>query len=90
VIPETDRRAAAAAERDRAPIGPPTRKWPGPDAVDACEIQLINVRERLARAVIRRKLQAGSRLRGLVETQNAQIRTTIVLIAIEPETAQIR
>ena len=44
-----------AAERDRAPIGPLTEAFPGIDVVDAYEIQLIN---------IRRKLAAGARVRG--------------------------
>ena len=44
-----------AAERDLAPIGPLTETFPGIDAVDAYEIQLIN---------IRRKIAAGARVRG--------------------------
>jgi 2-keto-4-pentenoate hydratase len=44
-----------AAERDRAPIGPLTEAFPGIDIVDAYEIQLIN---------IRRKLAAGARVHG--------------------------
>jgi 2-keto-4-pentenoate hydratase len=44
-----------AAERDRAPIEPLTETHPGIDVVDAYEIQLINIRRRLA---------AGTRLRG--------------------------
>src|SRR6202451_621404 len=44
-----------AAERDRAPIDPLTETFPGIDAVDAYEIQLINIRRRLA---------AGARVRG--------------------------
>jgi 2-keto-4-pentenoate hydratase len=44
-----------AAERDRAPIGPLTEAFPGIDVVDAYEIQLIN---------IRRKLAAGARVHG--------------------------
>jgi 2-keto-4-pentenoate hydratase len=44
-----------AAERDRAPIGPLTEAFPGIDVVDAYEIQLIN---------IRRKLAAGAQVRG--------------------------
>src|ERR1700722_5137902 len=53
------REAAAAllwaAERDRAPIGPLTDAFPAIDVVDAYEIQLLNVR---------RKLAAGARVRG--------------------------
>jgi len=63
VIPEADRRAVAtalaAAERDRAPIGPPSRKWPRLDAVDAYEIQLINARERLAAGGVVRGHKVG-------------------------------
>jgi len=44
-----------AAERDRAPIGPLTEAFPSIDVVDAYEIQLIN---------IRRKLAAGARVHG--------------------------
>jgi 2-keto-4-pentenoate hydratase len=44
-----------AAERDRAPVGPLTEAFPGIDVVDAYEIQLINIRRRLA---------AGARVRG--------------------------
>ncbi|MEV7007229.1 2-keto-4-pentenoate hydratase [Streptosporangium sp. NPDC051022] len=47
------RRASVAerlweAERDRAPIEPPTDAYPDIDVVDAYEIQLINIRRRLA------------------------------------------
>lgn len=47
----TRREAAAllaAAERDRSPIDPLTDRWPELDAVDAYEIQLLNVRAREA------------------------------------------
>lgn len=44
-----------AAERDLAPVDPLTETFPGIDAVDAYEIQLIN---------IRRKIAAGARVRG--------------------------
>jgi 2-keto-4-pentenoate hydratase len=44
-----------AAERDLAPIGPLTEAFPGIDVVDAYEIQLANIRRRLA---------AGARVRG--------------------------
>jgi 2-keto-4-pentenoate hydratase len=48
-----DQRALAAArlhaaERDRAPIAPLTEAYPGLDAVDAYEIQLRNIRQRLS------------------------------------------
>jgi len=57
---DTAQRSAAAgllwaAERDRAPIGPLTETFPGIDVVDAYEIQLVNIRRRLA---------AGARVRG--------------------------
>jgi 2-keto-4-pentenoate hydratase len=58
-LDSADREAAAAllwaAERDRAPIGPLTETFPAIDVVDAYEIQLLNVR---------RKLAAGARVRG--------------------------
>jgi 2-keto-4-pentenoate hydratase len=44
-----------AAERDLAPVDPLTETFPGIDVVDAYEIQLIN---------IRRKIAAGARVRG--------------------------
>ncbi|MFF3670750.1 2-keto-4-pentenoate hydratase [Microtetraspora malaysiensis] len=37
-----------AAERDRRPIAPLTESFPGIDVVDAYEIQLVNIRRRLA------------------------------------------
>ena len=57
---DSAQRAAAAellwaAERDRKPIGPLTQAYPGIDVTDAYEIQLANVRRRLA---------AGARVRG--------------------------
>jgi len=48
---ESRRRAAevlAAAERDRAPVPPLVEQFPGMDVVDSYEIQLINIRQRLA------------------------------------------
>jgi 2-keto-4-pentenoate hydratase len=51
-LPLEDRQAAAAAlaiaERDRAPIAPLTDRWPDLDVVDAYQIQLANVGERVA------------------------------------------
>ena len=41
--------ALVAAERDRAPIPPLRLTWPDLDLVDAYEIQLLNIRKRLAR-----------------------------------------
>ncbi|MBG0817894.1 2-keto-4-pentenoate hydratase [Planomonospora sp. ID82291] len=59
MLDPAERAAAAAllraAERDRAPIEPLTAAFPGVDVVDAYEIQLLNVRRRLA---------AGARVRG--------------------------
>ncbi len=59
MLDSTQRTTAAellwAAERDLAPIAPLTETFPGIDAVDAYEIQLIN---------IRRKIAAGARVRG--------------------------
>lgn len=57
---EQARRACAAqrlwdAERDRAPIGPLTEVYPEIDVVDAYEIQLVNIRRRVA---------AGARVHG--------------------------
>ena len=57
---DSAKRAAAAeqlraAERDRTPIEPLTQADPGIDATDAYEIQLANIRRRLA---------AGARVRG--------------------------
>jgi len=50
VIGDGERRAAAealaVAERERAPIEPPTESWPGLDAADAYAIQLLNARAR--------------------------------------------
>ena len=52
MLDKTQRAAVAellwAAERDRAPIEPLTATFDGIDAVDAYEIQLINIRRRLA------------------------------------------
>jgi 2-keto-4-pentenoate hydratase len=59
MLDSTKRATAAellwAAERDLAPVDPLTETFPGIDVVDAYEIQLIN---------IRRKLAAGARVRG--------------------------
>jgi 2-keto-4-pentenoate hydratase len=59
MLDNTQRTTAAellwAAERDLAPAEPLTETFPGIDVVDAYEIQLIN---------IRRKLAAGARVRG--------------------------
>ena len=59
MLDSTQRATAAellwAAERDLAPIGPLTETFPGIDVVDAYEIQLGN---------IRRKIAAGARVRG--------------------------
>jgi 2-keto-4-pentenoate hydratase len=59
MLDSTQRATAAellwAAERDLAPVGPLTETFPAIDVVDAYEIQLGN---------IRRKLAAGARVRG--------------------------
>ena len=59
MLDSTQRTIAAellwAAERDLAPIDPLTETYPAIDVVDAYEIQLIN---------IRRKIAAGARVRG--------------------------
>ena len=59
MLDSTQRTTAAellwAAERDLAPISPLTETFPGIDVVDAYEIQLGNIRRRLA---------AGARVRG--------------------------
>ena len=59
MLDSTQRTTAAellwAAERDLAPIDPLTETYPGIDVVDAYEIQLINIRRRIA---------AGARVRG--------------------------
>lgn len=41
-------RALAEAEATRTPIAPPRETWPALDVVDAYEIQLLNIRQRLA------------------------------------------
>ena len=52
MLDTTDRANAAAllraAERERAPIAPLTESFPGIDVTDAYEIQLTNIRRRLA------------------------------------------
>jgi len=59
MLDSTQRATAAellwAAERDLAPVDPLTETFPGIDVVDAYEIQLTN---------IRRKIAAGARVRG--------------------------
>jgi 2-keto-4-pentenoate hydratase len=59
MLDSTQRTAAAellwAAERDLAPVDPLTETYPAIDVVDAYEIQLINVR---------RKIAGGARVRG--------------------------
>ena len=52
MLDSTQRATAAellwAAERDLAPIGPLTETFPGIDGVDAYEIQLANIRRKIA------------------------------------------
>lgn len=56
MLPDAVRReiadALAAAERDRAPIPPLRETYPEIDVVDAYEIQLFNIRRRLAEGAI--------------------------------------
>jgi 2-keto-4-pentenoate hydratase len=52
---EDRRRAAellAAAERDRQPVAPLVEQFPGLDVVDSYEIQLLNIRARLAAGAV--------------------------------------
>ena len=51
--------ALVAAERDRAPIPPLRVTWPDIDVVDAYEIQLLNIRDRLARGAAVRGHKVG-------------------------------
>ena len=52
MLPDAVRREVAAAleaaERDRSPIAPLRETWPDLDVVDAYEVQLLNIRRRLA------------------------------------------
>ncbi|MBA9007173.1 2-keto-4-pentenoate hydratase [Thermomonospora cellulosilytica] len=63
MLTEEQRREAADrlrdAELDRAPIPPLTESLPGIDAVDAYEIQLINIRRRLAAGAVVRGHKVG-------------------------------
>ena len=58
---DRERAAAAlwAAECDREPIGPLTLDHPGMDVVDAYEVQLINIRRRLAQGRLIRGHKVG-------------------------------
>lgn len=47
------------AERTRVPIGPLTTTWPDIDVVDAYEIQLINIRQRLDEGALVRGHKVG-------------------------------
>ena len=53
MVSEQERRRVATvlatAERDRRPVPPLTEQFPGLDVVDSYEIQLINIRQRVAR-----------------------------------------
>ncbi len=44
--------ALVAAERDQRPIPPLRDTWPGLDVVDAYEVQLLNIRKRLAHGAL--------------------------------------
>lgn len=62
MTPDQREQAAAAlwgAERDRDPIGPITLEHPDMDVVDAYEIQLINIRRRLAEGRLIRGHKVG-------------------------------
>jgi 2-keto-4-pentenoate hydratase len=55
MLSDQDRRRAAdilaAAERDRRPVAPLVEQFPDMDVVDSYEIQLLNIRQRLAAGV---------------------------------------
>lgn len=59
--------ALATAERDSAPIEPPTVSWLGLDVDDAYAIQLLNVRERLAAGATVRGHKVGLTSRAMQE-----------------------
>lgn len=62
MTPDQREKAAGAlwaAERDREPIGPVTLDHPDMDVVDAYEIQLINIRKRLAEGRLVRGHKVG-------------------------------
>ena len=59
--------ALAAAERDQRPIAPLRQTWPDLDVVDAYEIQLLNVRQRLAHGAEVRGHKVGLSSRAMQE-----------------------
>lgn len=92
---EPAQRASAAqllwtAERDRSPVKPLTDTYPGIDAVDAYEIQLINIRRRLAAGarVVGHKVGLSSpvmqQMMGVDEPDYGHLLDTMVLAPDEP------
>ncbi|GIH71353.1 2-keto-4-pentenoate hydratase [Sphaerimonospora thailandensis] len=79
-----------AAERDRAPIEPLTESFPGIDVVDAYEIQLVNIRRRLAggAGVYGHKVGLSSpvmqKMMGVDEPDYGHLLDTMVLSEDEP------
>ena len=68
--PDVRREVAAAleaAERDQRPIPPLRETWPGLDVVDAYEIQLLNIRRRLAHGAEVRGHKVGLSSRAMQE-----------------------
>jgi 2-keto-4-pentenoate hydratase len=69
MLTDADRLAAAdalfAAERDRAPIEPLTATWPAIDVTDAYEIQLVNVRRKVADGALVRGHKVGLSARAM-------------------------
>ena len=68
--PDVRREVAAAleaAERDQRPIPPLRETWPGLDVVDAYEIQLLNIRRRLAHGAKVRGHKVGLSSRAMQE-----------------------
>jgi 2-keto-4-pentenoate hydratase len=63
MLTDTERRAAAdtlaEAERTRIPIDPLTGRWPAIDVVDAYEIQLANIADRLKTGAVVRGHKVG-------------------------------
>jgi 2-keto-4-pentenoate hydratase len=79
-----------AADRDRAPIDPLTDEFPGIDVVDAYEIQLINIRRRLAAGAVVRGHKVGlsspvmQQMMGVDEPDYGHLLDTMMLTAGDP------
>jgi 2-keto-4-pentenoate hydratase len=79
-----------AADRDQAPIEPLTDQFPGIDVVDSYEIQLINIRRRLAAGARVRGHKVGlsspvmQQMMGVDEPDYGHLLDTMVLSADEP------